>query len=360
MTTNGTVVSQSSQSANGTLGSPAAAAGKAEEVSNSTNFSKGLGQFDMEDMALWHQFIYTTAVTLSNPWGHELPALALTCDYLLHGILCLGALHLGYTWSRDQAKRENYSFLAQHHFSMAIGSFRESVKNVTAENANQLFAFSTLLIVVNYASNRSPGFVFPFSGGEAYEGVSNWMFFIRGCTAIFDMARDHVGSGPLGFLITQGTKLQEILSTGARPSPEEDRSLARVKDEVLNLPSVKAVTTVEEMEAYHDAIERLRALLAASNQPLDSVIRRAVCSIWPSKVSETYVRLMKEERPPAMIIMAHYCLLFRGLEECWYMEHRGLALFQLVQDNLGEEWMIYVEYPHREISRKSFEKPIGR
>lgn len=310
-------------------------------------------------MALWHQFIYTTAATLSNPWGNELPTLALTCDYLLHGILCLGALHLEYRWSMDLVKRKKYNFLAQHHFSLAISPFQESMKNINAENANQLFAFSTLLIVVNYASNRSPGFIFPFIGGEAYEGVSRWMFFVRGCTAIFLKAQGHVEAGPLGFLITQGTKLQQIRSTGAQPAPNDERSLARVKDEVLNLPSVKAATTVEEMEAYEDAIERLRALLAASNQPLDSVIKRAVCSIWPSKVSETYVRLLNEKRPPAMIIMAHFCLLLKGLEECWYMEHRGLALFQLVQDNLGEEWAIYVEHPQREITRQSFD-PVGR
>ncbi|KUJ10496.1 uncharacterized protein LY89DRAFT_262682 [Mollisia scopiformis] len=319
-----------------------------EESSDAAAPARGIGQFDMKDMGLWHQFIYSTAATLSNPWGHELPGLALNCDYLLHGMLALGALHLAYL---NPAKRESYSILASHHYDLAIGPFHRATKSVTPDNANQIFAFSTLLVVINYASDRSPELIFPFADGEAHDGLSNWMVDLRGCGIIFETASAHViEQGPLGFLITQGKRLQEVLSTGAQPTPEDDRSLARIKDEVLNLTSVKTSTTVEEMEAYHDAIERLRALLAASTQPLDSVIKRAVCSIWPSRVSDTFVRLLSEKRPPAMIILAHYCLLLRGLEECWYMERRGVNLFQIVVGALDNEWAIYVDHPRREFT----------
>ncbi|KAE8442508.1 hypothetical protein EG329_003289 [Mollisiaceae sp. DMI_Dod_QoI] len=338
----------------GTLSSPSGML--PEETATSSTPIRGIGQFDMEDMALWHQFIYTTAATLSSPWGNELPSLALNCDYLLHGILALGALHLAYL---NPVKQEHYNYLASHHYDLAIRPFQRAMENVTPANANQLFAFSILILVSNYASNRSPECVFPFAVGEAHEGISNWIACLRGCNAIFERAMSQIEKGPLGFLITTGTRLQKALSARIQPEPEDDASLSQIKDVVLNLPAVKASTTVEEMEAYLDAIVRLRALLAASTQPLDSVIRRAVSSIWPSTVSDTFIRLLGEKRAPAMIIMAHYCLLLKGLEDIWYMEHRGLNLFQIVQRSLGDEWAIYVEHPRRELTRKSFEAGIA-
>jgi hypothetical protein len=45
--------------------------------------SGSLVQFDMEDMALWHQFITETSGTISKPWEREIPRLALSCDYLM-------------------------------------------------------------------------------------------------------------------------------------------------------------------------------------------------------------------------------------------------------------------------------------
>ncbi|CZR62670.1 uncharacterized protein PAC_12567 [Phialocephala subalpina] len=315
---------------------------------------RGIGQFNMEDMTLWHQFICKTSPTLASPWGNELPSLALNCDYLLHGILALGALHLAYCNQLGPAKQGHYSYVANHHYDLALCPFQQAMANVTAENANQLFAFSTLLLIFNYASNRSPGPAFPFAAAEATEGVSNWLACLRGCSAIFAIAQEYVEAGPMGFLISTGTQMQAALQAGAKPTAEDDNSLTQIKNVVLNNPSVKSSTTDDEMDAYLDAIERLRALLAATTQPLDSILRRAACSIWPTRVSDTFVRLLSEKRPPAMIIMAHYCLLLRGLEDVWYMEHRGLNLFQIVERSLGDEWAIYVEHPRRELTRKSY------
>ncbi|KAF8861078.1 hypothetical protein BDZ45DRAFT_740679 [Acephala macrosclerotiorum] len=315
---------------------------------------RGIGQFDMEDMTLWHQFITKTASTLATPWGNELPAVALNCDYLLHGILALGALHLAYLDDSNVMKQKQYSYLADHHYNLALGPFQRAIGNVTPENANQLFAFSTLLMIYNYGCNRIPGPAFPSAAAETQEGLPSWLGCIRGCSAIFANAEAHVEAGPMGFLITRGKQMMAILSTGAQPSPEDDSSLTQIKDVVLNLPVVRVSTTVDEMDAYLDALHRLRPLLAASAQPLDSILRRALCSIWPTTVLDTYVRLLGEKRAPAMIIMAHYCLLLRGLEDCWYMKGRGLNLFYIIERSLGDEWATYVEHPRRELLRQSF------
>lgn len=305
----------------------------------------------MEDMALWHHFIKTTASTLSNPWGDELPTLALNCDYLLHGILAVSALHIAYL---HPDKKDKYNHLASHHQDLAFPALNKATTNITPENANNVFAASTLVMVSNFASFRSSAeLVFPLTQTSTNEGASNWIICLRGCSSIAWTAQAHIEAGPLGFLLTQGRALETALQSGARPSAEDEESLKQISEIVLNLPSTKIETSTDEMETYKDAVERLRNMLAASAQNLSSIMQRAITSIWPATVSNTFIRLLSEKRPPALIIMAHYCLLLANINGCWYLEHRGLHLFQSVERELGNEWIAYIEHPRRVITGRS-------
>jgi hypothetical protein len=308
------------------------------------------GTFDMEDMELWHHFITSTADTLSSPWCDELPRIALSCDYLLHAILATAALHHAFL---DPSQAERYNYRAQHHQVLGLPSSKRAMSEITSENASQLFAFSNLLMIFNFASYRSPEQVFPFASDGGYHGVSNWIACLRGCSSLISMAGTHIEAGPLGFLLTQGRELAFSIANGALPRPEDDESLKQITETVLHLPSIKSSTTVEEMESYIDAISCLRNLLAASAQGLTSIMQRVTTSMWPCQVKDTYVRLLSEYRPPALIIMAHYCILLKDVKDCWYMEHRALNLFEAVQKGLGEEWAPYVEHPYHVVTERS-------
>ena len=86
------------------------------------------------------------------------------------------------------------------------------------------------------------------------------------------------------------------------------------------------------MESFTDAIALLQKLLAASSQVTDSLSRRLFSSMWPDK----FIRLLGEHRPPALGIMAHYCLLLKRCHYCQYMEHRTYDLFDAIHQNLTE------------------------
>jgi hypothetical protein len=167
------------------------------------------------------------------------------------------------------------------------------------------------------------------------------------------MARTHIEASPLGFLLIQGRELGFSIANGALPRPDDDESLKQITDTVLHLPSIKSSTTVEEMESYLDAIACLRNLLAASAQGLTSIMQRVTTSMWPCQVKDTYVRLLSQCRPPALIIMAHYCILLKDVKDCWYMEHRAMNLFEAVQKGLGEEWAPYVKHPYDVVTGRS-------
>jgi hypothetical protein len=46
---------------------------------------------------------------------------------------------------------------------------------------------------------------------------------------------------------------------------------------------------------------------------------------------------LSEHRPPALAIMAHFCLLLKRCHSYWYMEHRANDLFDAIQQDWTEE-----------------------
>jgi hypothetical protein len=302
-----------------------------------------VGQFGMDDMALWHQFITATAATISSHWGKELPLLAFNCDYLLHGILATAALHLAYL-NPDQ--RDRYNYQSAHHQDLALGPFRQAMSEITPENCNQVFAFSILLMVSNYASFWCVDYLRPLTPVTGYTGLSNWIVCLRGCSSIFQQARSHIMSGPLGFLAAQEDWATTLATPPTEaPQTKDEQSLQYLADHLFNLPYIKSSTTVEALDAYTDAIFRLRKLLSASSQTTDIISIRSMSSAWPSTISDTFIWLLNERRPPALLIMGHYCLLLKRSEAYWYMEHRANDIFEAVHRTLPEEWFPYLEHP---------------
>lgn len=310
---------------------------------NSSVGLTGIGYFAMEDMVLWHHFITVTAATITNPWAKELPLQALSCDYLMHGVLATAALHLAFL---HPDLRDRYLYQSTRHQDLALVPFRQVISEIGLENCNQVYAFSMLLVVFNYASFRSPDYLLPFSTVAGYKGLSNWIACFRGCYSIFQQARSHVLSGPLGFLVAQEDWLATLTGQATDIlSTKDDQSLQYLEDNLFNLPYIKSSTTVEALEAYTDAIFRLRQLLSASSQTADLFSRRSMSSVWPATISDTFIWLLNEHRPPALLIMGHYCLLLKKCEACWYIEHRAYDLFQAVEQTLSEAWFPYLEHP---------------
>jgi hypothetical protein len=282
---------------------------------------------------------------MTDPWGDELPTLASSCDYLMHGILFTAALHLSYL---NPGQREKYEYLSTQHQNLAIGPFLRAMSRITSENCNQVFAFSVLIIIAQFAPSRSPNVMHPHPNVTLYKGPANWIVCLRGCASIFKQAPSHINSGPLGRLIAQGSRIEAVAAeAGALPQNEDERSLEYLSRQLLNIQSIKNSTTMAEMEAYTESISSLRKLFKASSVAGDSLSSRVFSSLWPTQISDTFIRLLHEERPPALIITAHYCLLLKRCHSCWYVEHRAYDLFRAVQQSLAEEWSPYLVYPLR-------------
>lgn len=106
--------------------------------------------FEARDLVLMHHFSTTVAKTLSyrqdiqDVWGIELPKEAYSCDYLMHGLLALSALHLGSSISQ---KRHDYTGLSTFHLHKSLARFRERLANISVQNCVPLFGLSSLMVI---------------------------------------------------------------------------------------------------------------------------------------------------------------------------------------------------------------------
>ena len=274
------------------------------------------------------------------------PPLSLSCDYLMHAVLSISALHFAFLHP-DQ--RDKYNYISAQHQDMALGPFQQAISNINAENCHYVFAFSALLLISIYSSSRNVNFLSSVPEvASGLTGLTNWITCLQGCRFIVAAASPQIRSGPFRNLIVTGAMAEHLTIAASTPLQDEDsQSLNKLARFLTDSTSIKSTTTVAEMEAYSEAIALLQKCLTATTQVSDSQSLRSLMSVWPAKISNIFIRLLDEKRPPALAIIAHFCLLLKRCGDCWYLKHRSYDIFKAVRQSLPEDWMPSIERPLR-------------
>lgn len=295
----------------------------------------------------WHHFITETAATLAGPWD---PRLAGSCDYLMHGTLSTAALHLAYL---NPSERDKYEELSSQHRNLALGPFRDALSHITPENCHTVFSFSVFLVIAQFAPSDSPR-ALGLPGTALYNGPANWIVCLRACDSILSQATVHMMDGPFGSLLAASMGAMDLTEKAELRGTEDDESLEVLSRHLLEAQGKESEesATLDEMEAYAQSISLLRKYLAASSSKPDSLSARIFSSLWATQVPDTLIQTLHEERPQALCILAHYCLLLNHCHSCWYTEHRAYDLLIATTQSLPEDWMPYVEYPLRVVQRR--------
>ncbi|KEF50812.1 uncharacterized protein A1O9_13136, partial [Exophiala aquamarina CBS 119918] len=295
----------------------------------------GLGAFDIDDMILWHQFITSTALTFSRPWKSEIPVLAGSHDFLMHGILATAAMHMAYLHPEQYSQ---YFYKAASHQYLAVGPFRASMLAVGPDNCNAVFAFSTLLVILSLNSQNCEATVLSSTINQACRDLVTWIIFLRGCGSLFLSLKHYIELGPLSPLASF------CLPTEVAIRSDDDRAFCRLSEDLLTDVLVLQASSKEELEAYRRSIYQLR-LTAAAPWSGDSLTNlKTIMLAWPNRIPDLFIRLFDEHRPPAMIIMAYFCTLMKRFDGYWYMEGRADAVLNALRLELAPEWHKYLGY----------------
>jgi Orsellinic acid/F9775 biosynthesis cluster protein D/Fungal specific transcription factor domain len=277
-------------------------------------------------------------------WHTDVPVLAAKHPFLMHGILACAALHLAFGNLRE---RRRYKLIAAHHQSMALPSFRSEIANPSEDNCFALLAFTQLLIIHCFAADHHNEDLL-IVGGKDDIDLPEWLFVIRGSCHIFQAVLPYLTKGSFMSLVTGGVGREDIEPQDVSPEMSDVDEHLRGLIDMMHLSVEKSKEKGKfRASALPSAVLILARAFskARAAQLRNSYTMWIAIHTWPVQVPEGYLDLLKERDPAALVVLAHYCILLRPLEDNWYMHGYTSRLLSRIYTQLDEEWYTWLQWP---------------
>ncbi|KAK0188037.1 hypothetical protein F5146DRAFT_1226388 [Armillaria mellea] len=260
----------------------------------------GTSSLDLLTLELMHHYATDTSHSLSSDlasislWQTVIPKIAFDPknQCLLHAILAMSALHAHHA----NPMAGQYAVAASTYYWQAkTGLHRAEMDGKMDVDAVfitfsliGLYEFATSSIISSYSSEwhttvRTLPLKVRKDWSQLEDGILRPMLNIMAPTII---------STPLG-----------------EPFPS---SLSTLLSKVHPSPDVEELHDVSVYDAYTEAIRILETSWKASFQR--DYCMYASC-MWWSTVPNTFIRLLAERKPRALIILAHYCVMMKRVAE---------------------------------------------
>lgn len=101
---------------------------------------------------------------------------------------------------------------------------------------------------------------------------------------------------------------------------------------------------------YVEAATLLQYLFDSVNK--SNSRRLVVVQEWPVRVSTSYIALLKQRRPEALIILAYYGVLLHNARDYWAYSGSGSYLIRGISNHLGDYWLQWLDWPNAQISNE--------
>ena len=152
--------------------------------------------FNLNAFNLLDHYTHFTSTSLSDKtlvrviWRDDVTREALPHDFLLHALVSLAAAHLG---NLDPNMRSYYEQKAAMHRNTALRFCIPTLREVTPENCQALFAFSSIIAVSIFALPDA-------SSREAFSPLDNILMFFTLIKGVHTVLQAHLtGSGPVAW-----------------------------------------------------------------------------------------------------------------------------------------------------------------
>jgi hypothetical protein len=327
---------------------------------SSPNLSEGPSaaihiSLEVHNLELLHFYTTTTSFTLSSRpelqqiWQQVVPQISFTQDFLLHGILAFSALHL----ARSQPERKNLLYTeASAHHDIGLRMFRTAMLNISPQNCDACLAFSTLIAAYSWASSHQTGDLF-FSDTSTTEESSNveWASLLRGVNTLLEAAEEWMTSSSMK-LVLHPRPTDPLPAEAADPEVSiKLTALSQLWD------SSPEKFNVVEVNALNDTLALLHEdyQLVASSPGDFEVDIVSILYAWPIKVPSAFLVMVKEFKPEALIVLAHYSLLLNRAEQIWFMQGMSRRLLQTIHSKLGKEWQSWIAWPLQNLVLAEFQ-----
>jgi hypothetical protein len=278
-------------------------------------------------------------------WRLDLPLIAFRNELVLHALLTMSATHLLRETSANGEDHAQLLAARDQYLVLALQEQRAAVDGLSVENVDEL-SFAGLLISLNAFSMLRERSL------EPYEPPMSWLDMGRGAGTVMKKAAELVGE-------ESETKLSEIIKVTAPihqkfETPQLDESILKPYEPLLSMVNDEGEDT-DTQDAYRDTISYIASFRKAvqSGEPPYVHLRR-IC-MFPFTVPLRFVELVREQRPPALIILAHFFAVISNTEALQYLGNTGDDITTSrrevvsIRQSLPDQWHQLMIWPIDEV-----------
>jgi len=263
----------------------------------------------------------------------NLPQLAFSHRFLLHGILATAALHLS-RFKRDALEANSYMTKALHHYGIALQAATQLMTELDASSGPALYLFSNVCFTFTLGLGPKRGDLLLF--GE--NGISDWLAQLRGMRSLLESKPEILRHADLSPLFEVSIRNMAHTNSGIDHLSELREQISRVGP------------PEPELKTYSTALDQLseRFDVITSFSRASQVFPQQVF-VWVYLLEDDFVRLLQHGKPIALVILSYFCILLNSIgPSFWWnrgwMEH----LLSEIYSSLNQEYRIWMQRPMEE------------
>ena len=268
-------------------------------------------------LELLYHFIAVTAPAVSaGDLGHEvwatlMPKIALSHEWLMHGLLAMSALHIVHLYPEEGGI---YWSRAAMHQDQALQGQQNALANATRENGDALFAFSVVIVYLAFASSYAP------SGDEIVplQGLIECLHMFRGVRAIRPAVRHFVEDSLLAPLLDLHPG--NIKSSPAFREGHTEDHFARLLLFASTNADLNEDDDMNDTESFAAAASSLRvSYLKVEAIPVGQPIAPPIW-LWAVRLPGSFIMRVRDRQPVPLVLIAHWCVLLAQIHHYWFIQ----------------------------------------
>ena len=227
--------------------------------------------------------------------------------------------------------------------------------NITPQNCDACLAFSAIIAAYAWASSHQTGGLF-FSDrsiSDAKESNVDWASLLRGVNTLLDTAGEWMTSKSLK-LVLYPPPIDPKL---AKADPEASIKLTALSQLWDSPPGSFNSMEVGALNSTLALLREDYGLVASSSDDCQIDIVSVVYA-WPIKVPGAFLVMVKELKPEALILLAHYSLLLNSVDQVWFMHGMSRRLLQTIHSRIGKEWESWIAWPLQTLVLTEFKDQV--
>ncbi|KAI1802314.1 hypothetical protein F4811DRAFT_563300 [Daldinia bambusicola] len=293
--------------------------------------------WNVDDLELMYHFMLDDGLNIGSGqlWREEALHLGFKYHCILHLALALSALQLASLTPSDSSK---YEKLAGSHSALGLRLARDLLLDLNKENGLALYFATTLVCFVTLGKRLNRGHFLTITDGWE---VAWWDLF-QGVHHVVEKGGIKPIFGPLGVRPEESEKQQKYEKPVLRVVHWE-LPLREIEEFLFESPHY-------DLGFYQDILDDLsrcfRETYGTIEQPIGGLDGKyEVVIAWLYRISDDFAAQLKDGHPIALIILAHYAVLFSSLEYVWCLRGWAREILSTIKDMLEREFVNWLKWP---------------